>query len=402
MFLMRKSFSYKYPISVMKELYIKLFNYHLQNESYNYLSKRYLMVCCPLQRTKETMALVTKSYFDTKNKNKETFLAAINKFREQERLLRGHIEFIYSALNYLEEFGVEKELEVYKSLLDIMPKGKMVPTNIFQEEFFHYPKHQECAVDVLEKMDYHGVMGDSELHHILFNTFGRKGKPVLKFARMMYWLPKFKGASPWPLPEKLPSEALELAKLAISQINCVDPASKITVMETKEVEDSIDDTWIVSAISPSQQELLYHHSASSPLKVEGPFGVMLYDQRISYFVLRADPKPPKPTPKRSDVDDVSSLFNWIFDEGKNEYKELIVPRTVHEQEDGTIMATCATGTSSKDSLLSWIRLLEKTIPPLASIPILFVQSSPIGEIIDTSNGDGKENNTSSTSKLDEP
>lgn len=37
-------------------------------------------------------------------------------------------------------------------------------------------------------------------------------------------------------------------------------------------------------------------------KVEGPFGVMLYDQRISYFVLRADPKPPKPTPKRSDVD----------------------------------------------------------------------------------------------------
>lgn len=58
------------------------------------------------------MALVTKSFFDNKNKNKETFLEAIQKFKEQERLLRGHIDFIYSALNYLEEYGVEKELEV--------------------------------------------------------------------------------------------------------------------------------------------------------------------------------------------------------------------------------------------------------------------------------------------------
>ena len=32
--------------------------------------------------------------------------------------------------------------------------------------------------------------------------------------------------------------------------------------------------------------------------------------------------------------------------------------SVHEQEDGTILAVCATGSSSRDSLLSWVRKLE--------------------------------------------
>ena len=31
---------------------------------------------------------------------------------------------------------------------------------------------------------------------------------------------------------------------------------------------------------------------------------------------------------------------------------------MHEQEDGTILAVCATGSSSRDSLLSWVRKLE--------------------------------------------
>lgn len=47
-------------------------------------------------------------------------------------------------------------------------------------------------------------------------------------------------------------------------------------------------------------------------------------------------------------------------------------RSVHEQDDGTIFAMCITGTSTKDSLLSWIRLLENDgNPKLATIPVLF-------------------------------
>lgn len=53
-------------------------------------------------------------------------------------------------------------------------------------------------------------------------------------------------------------------------------------------------------------------------------------------------------------------------------------KSVHQQDDGTVYAICATGTSTKDSLLSWIRLLERDgNPSLATLPILFKFRSAI-------------------------
>lgn len=53
-------------------------------------------------------------------------------------------------------------------------------------------------------------------------------------------------------------------------------------------------------------------------------------------------------------------------------------RSIHQQDDGTIYAICATGTSTKDSLLSWIRFLEKNgNPNLAHIPVLFKFRVPV-------------------------
>jgi evolutionarily conserved signaling intermediate in Toll pathway len=61
-----------------------------------------------------------------------------------------------------------------------------------------------------------------------------------------------------------------------------------------------------------------------------------------------------------------------------EKNKLALRKTVHEQDDGTIFAICCTGTSTKDSLLSWIRLLEQDgNPDLAEIPVLFKFRSPI-------------------------
>lgn len=45
---------------------------------------------------------------------------------------RGHVEFINSALKYMKEYGLQKDLDIYKSLLNIFPKGPMIPKNIFQ------------------------------------------------------------------------------------------------------------------------------------------------------------------------------------------------------------------------------------------------------------------------------
>lgn len=61
-------------------------------------------------------------------------------------------------------------------------------------------------------------------------------------------------------------------------------------------------------------------------------------------------------------------------------------RSVHEQEDATIFAVCATGTSSKDSLLSWIRCLQRKNPILEHIPILFTFTGPVPDIKEIPDG----------------
>lgn len=101
----------------------------------------------------EKKLTVYDPYVTKPQKNKETYLEVIKMFEGHDIRRRGHVEFIYASLARMKEFGVEKDLEVYKALVDVLPKGKFIPTNIFQAEFMHYPKQQQCAVDLLEQME---------------------------------------------------------------------------------------------------------------------------------------------------------------------------------------------------------------------------------------------------------
>lgn len=74
-------------------------------------------------------------------------------------------------------------------------------------------------------------MPDLEMEDMLINIFGRRGYPLRKYWRMMYWMPKFKNLSPWPLPKTLPNDSLELAKIAISRMASVDLQTEITVYQ---------------------------------------------------------------------------------------------------------------------------------------------------------------------------
>ena len=112
---------------------------------------------------------------------------------------QNHVDIIYVALKSLKSVKLDKDLEVYKKILNILPKGKMIPRNIIQAEFQHYPKQQQCAIDLLEQMEDNGVMPDPEMEKMLLNIFGKRGYPLRKYWRMMYWMPKFKNASPFPL-----------------------------------------------------------------------------------------------------------------------------------------------------------------------------------------------------------
>ena len=79
----------------------------------------------------------------------------------------------------------------------------------------------------------------------------------------------------------------------------------------------------------------------------------------------------------------SALFNWTSESssfGIPKPKAVAVAPSEHEQVDGTVLATCITGTSSKDSLLSWIRHLENANPSLVGTPVVFQLRSQEGGI----------------------
>lgn len=72
-------------------------------------------------------------------------------------------------------------------------------------------------------------MPDYEMQDILLNIFGRRGYPLRKYWRMMYWMPKFKNLSPWPVPRNGLDDIFELAKEAIKRISSADIQSQLSV-----------------------------------------------------------------------------------------------------------------------------------------------------------------------------
>lgn len=228
--------------------------------------------------------------FDSaQQKTKESFVDMVNIFEQRDVHRRNHVEFIYAALKNMEEFGVHTDIEVYKSLINVMPKGKFIPTNIFQAEFMHYPKQQQCIIDLLEQMEDNGVIPDYEMEAMLLNVFGKRGHPLRKYWRMMYWMPKFKNLTPWPVPFPPPSDIQELARLAIERMCSIDLKSKVEMLDTQDVEDSIDKTWIISGMSDEQSQLLMEHKKPNPIYIEGPSLIWLRNKSVHYFTLRADP-----------------------------------------------------------------------------------------------------------------
>jgi signaling intermediate in Toll pathway protein len=347
---------------------------------YSFVPLRSISVSYPKFKKKskeevaEEKAIIVKEnlFHALEKKDKETFHEALQFYVDQSgKHRRGHVEFIYAALNHVKDFGVHQDVETYKKLLDLFPKGVMIPQTVIAREFQHYPKQQQCAIDVLDKMEQEGVVPDKEMWDILMNTFGSYSFAIRKYMRMMYWMPKFLHASPWPLPKIMPKDAMVIARLALERMTAVDLKTRITFYQTEDIPDSDEnDIWIGSAQSPVQQALLEEHPTDVPLYVEGPHRIYLRDTSIHYFVLKAEAttQPPPPTPE--DPDDVSQLPVVYFDPKDGE-RQCPVEKSVHEQEDGTVMAICVTETSSPASLSAWLYFLQQTNPALEKLNIVF-------------------------------
>ena len=135
------------------------------------------------KRAADNLRMDSVNYFEEqKRKNKETFNNAIEIFKNRDAgRRRGQVEFILvstfalsfkhfkesvvqlifqAALNNMEAFGVHRDLDTYRALVDIMPKGKYVPQNSIQTQYGHYVKQQECVITVLAQMSENEVMPD--------------------------------------------------------------------------------------------------------------------------------------------------------------------------------------------------------------------------------------------------
>lgn len=87
----------------------------------------------------KTKTLVPKDPFESiKDKNRNTYLEMLKIYVNRDHVYRtGHVEFIYAAMKNMEAFGVNKDLEVYKALIDVLPKGT-ANSHIYEIIMFYF------------------------------------------------------------------------------------------------------------------------------------------------------------------------------------------------------------------------------------------------------------------------
>ncbi|KAK5621437.1 hypothetical protein CRENBAI_006821 [Crenichthys baileyi] len=286
-------------------------------------------------------------------KTKATFNKVINVFTKRDIRRRGHVEFIYAALKKMSEFGVERDLSVYNKLLDVFPKEVFVPRNFIQRMFNHYPRQQECGVELLEQMENYGIMPNIETKVLLVQIFGEKSHPMRKYQRIMYWFPKFKHINPFPIPQPLPEDPVDLAHLSLTRI-ANDLDAKITIYQ-----------------SPSQMELLAKHNPNKPVFVEGPFPLWLRKTCVYYYVLRADPIPLEE--KVEEPYDPEQCFDYPLQLDLDLDRDLGDDESfdVDDLDEGPVFAMCMTSQGDQSTLNQWISGLQQNNPILGQVPTLF-------------------------------
>lgn len=328
-----------------------------------------------------------------REQDKASFLNAVRRFGEHNVRKRGHVDFIYLALRKMPEFGVERDLSVYNLLLDVFPKEVFRPRNVIQRIFVHYPRQQECGVAVLEQMERHGVMPNTETEFLLIQIFGRKSYPMLKFLRMKLWFTRFKNINPFPVPRDLPQDPLDLARLGLRHME-PDLSAKVTVYQMSLPSDSTgleDPTQphIVGIQSPDQQAALARHNPSRPVFVEGPFPLWLRNKCVYYHILRAD----LPPPEEEKVEEIPEEWNLYYPMQLDlEYSRSAWDNyefDVDEVTEGPVFAMCMTGAHDQATLVKWIQGLQETNPTLAQIPVVFRLARSTGELLTTSKLEGQ-------------
>ncbi|KAK6750621.1 hypothetical protein RB195_002537 [Necator americanus] len=313
----------------------------------------------------QTSLIHIDKHFDSVPKierNKDTFLAAIAAFKEKKP--RGHVEFINTALKYIKEYGIHKDLDVYKALLDVFPKGKMIPQNTFQRIFLHYPMQQNCCVKVLDEMEWNGVQPDKEIHDIVVNAFGEWNFATRKVKRMLYWMPKLKYSNKYLDRRDVEGKGLsapELAGIALKMMSR-DPGTELTLTRLAS-EGPQDNRWFATAQSLTQRNLIRGLHDETEVFIDGPFKVYVMEHQVEYIVMTCAPLHTHHNEFKKE--EFEEDFSHWFSEWKRESLER--KRSVHEQKHETILAMGALYMNDNRTASLWLERLHEENPSLKKL-----------------------------------
>ena len=151
-------------------------------------------------------------------KSKESFYGVIDTFLAKDRTRRGHMEFLKTAMNYMEEFGLEKDVEAYNRLLNVFPRGRYDNRTLFDAIWAKKHPQAELALEILTQMEDYWLLPNSDTYDILFDIFGHASQPLQKCRRLIYWYHKLEEMFPNPYPKELPKSDTELSKLALTRM----------------------------------------------------------------------------------------------------------------------------------------------------------------------------------------
>lgn len=294
-----------------------------------------------------------------------------------------HAEFIELAMEKMDELGASKDIEVYKELLRIFPEGKYAPLSRFDKIGLFNPVQQLVATRLLVKMEQNLVRPDKEIEYLVIKAFSKHSDVWLKIARMNYWSMKFRNIDGNPVPEKLPKEVHKLAIIALKRmINTVDRESVITVKNTHNLPDVIDKTWIAYCQSPLQRDLISELDENTVLYVESAGFSYVGENALSYYVLKCY------TEKHKEDIKPNAKLKYTFDANRIKFqffgkplKDKVLDLNPHHISNYQLLGMAITGTSSHDSLVSWIKILQESNPKLSKMTVMFnIENQMINQV----------------------
>lgn len=148
--------------------------------------------------------------------NEHGFHEAVQTFKKRDVKGIKMIDFISTAVNYMEAFGVAKNVDSYNQLLDMFPKGKYHNRTVFDTLWTRFRPQIDCAVQILTKLEENHIRPNLQMYDIVHAVFGNDSIPLNKLRRIVFWFDKFDEMYPEPLPKELPKDKYELFTMAIN------------------------------------------------------------------------------------------------------------------------------------------------------------------------------------------